>query len=250
MLKALGIDIGGTGIKAALVNTNTGELLTDRIKIGTPKGAEPEAVAAATKTLVEQLDVTEGLPIGIGFPSIIKEGIIHSATNISKKWIGMNLNEHFKSVFPGHPIISLNDADAAGNAEIAFGQGKNVKGTVILLTIGTGIGSAFFLDGNLVANTEFGLLKFKGDILERYASNKVRKDLDLDWPTWGGRLNEVLQHVDFIFSPDLLILGGGVSKKLEQFESYLDTNAPIVKADLRNAAGVIGAAVYAAEEFS
>ena len=140
MSAVLGIDIGGTGIKAALVNTTNGSLITERIKIATPPGAEPDAVAAATKELVSQLDINANTPIGIGFPSIVKQGVCCSASNVSNKWIGKNLNTHFKQVFPDNKIISLNDADAAGHAEIAFGRGKNVKGTVILLTIGTGIG--------------------------------------------------------------------------------------------------------------
>jgi len=249
MPNTLGIDIGGTGIKAAIVNTTTGELLTERIKIQTPRGAEPNAVAEATKTLVSRLDLTPDMAIGIGFPSILKNGVCHSATNVSKQWLGKNLNTHFGQVFPGHSIISLNDADAAGNAEMTFGQGKNVQGTVILLTLGTGIGSAFYLDGNLVPNTELGLLQFKGDIAERYASNKVRKENDLDWATWGARLNEYLSHIDFIFSPDLIILGGGVSKKIDFYKDKITTNCKVVKADLENAAGTIGAAVSAADEF-
>jgi len=249
MPKILGIDIGGTGIKAAIVNTTTGEMLTDRIKVATPKGAEPDAVAAATKTLISQFDLDPNMPIGIGFPSIIKNGVCCSATNISDNWIDINLNDFFSQELGNKQVISVNDADAAGFAEIKFGKGKNVKGTVILLTIGTGIGSAFFLNGELVPNTELGLLKFKGDIAERYASNKVRKEQNLDLDTWGAKLNEVLMHIDFIFSPDLMLLGGGVSKSIELYRHQIKTKCIVDNAVLKNTAGCIGAAAIAAEEF-
>lgn len=244
-MEILGIDIGGTGIKGAVVNIKTGDLVTERLKYATPPGAEKEAVQVVVNQLIKDLSWKANKPIGFGFPSIIKDGVCYTATNISKNWIGKNLHKAFAKSTGNKQIFCLNDADAAGIAEVTYNPDGINKGTTIFLTIGTGIGSATFKDGLLLKNTELGSLYFKGDLLERYASNKVKKQLDLDYPEWTSRLNEVLQHIERVMSPDLFILGGGISKRFHLFEEYLDTSCPIHKSKYMNAAGIIGAA-YAA----
>jgi len=238
----LGIDVGGTNTKGAIVDLNNGKLLTKKIKIPTPDGASPKGITRVAQEIVESLDY-KGDHVGLGFPSIIRNGICRSNSNISKKWMGTNLNDHFSKKF-GIKTHCINDADAAGIAESHYGNAKGAMGTVILLTIGTGIGSALFYDGTLIPNTEFGRLHYNKGILERYASNKVRKDLDLDLEEWAKRLNEVLQHIEFIFSPNLIILGGGISQQLEAYQHILKTETKIIPADFRNNAGIVGAAKF------
>ncbi len=240
--KILGIDIGGTGIKLAIVDTETGKMLTDRIRVATPKPASPEAVVDLISEWVLRLD-WKG-PIGCGFPSIIKNGVATTATNVDKSWIGLNINTYFSKILNTNCTV-INDADAAGLAEMEFGAGKDKKGVVLLLTLGTGIGSALFIDGKLVPNTEMGHLFFKDAIAEKYTSNRTRKIEELNWVDWGNRLNEYLQHIDRLFSPEFLILGGGVSKEFKKYKKYLKTDFPIVPAQQKNAAGVIGAALAA-----
>ncbi len=241
----LGIDVGGTNTKGAIVDLTTGTRVTEKIKIPTPVGATPEGVTQVAKEILSTLGYS-GDRIGLGFPSIIRNGVCCSNSNISHKWIGMNLNDHFTNAF-GIPTHCLNDADAAGVAESHYGNAHNVMGTVILLTIGTGIGSALFYDGKLVPNTEFGRLHFEHGILERYASNKVRKDLNLNMDEWASRLNEVLLYIEFIFSPNLIVLGGGISKQLESYQHILKTDTKIIPADFRNNAGIVGAAKFASQ---
>jgi len=238
----LGIDIGGTGIKGAPVEITAGRLLADRKKILTPKPATPAAVAETFRDLVE-FHKWQGL-IGVGFPAIIKEGIAHSAANIDKSWVGVNV-EKLLSDAVGCPVVAVNDADAAGVAEIQFGGGEGVKGTVLLITIGSGLGSALFVDGKLVPNSEFGHLFLKGDIAEKYASNWAREHNELSWEDWGKRFNEYLHHVNRIISPDLILLGGGASKQFDSFSSVIDVSIKVMPAQHRNGAGTIGAAIYA-----
>ena len=249
MSKVLGIDVGGTGIKGAIVDTATSELISERIKYKTPTGALPEGISKTAKKIANDLSWPENGQIGMGFPSIIRNGIICSASNISDEWIGIPIDQHFRDVFNRDNVVCINDADAAGVAEMNFGKGVGLKGTIILLTIGTGIGSALFKDGILIPNTEFGHLNFKGDISERYASNNTRKILDLSWEEWGSRLNEFLEHIEFVFSPDAMILGGGVSKSLEYYKHLIKTNCPVISAKLENNAGIIGAAKTAQSAF-
>jgi len=244
----LGIDVGGTNTKGAIVNLETGKLMSEKIKIPTPNGATPDGISAVARDIVDSLNY-QGNHIGIGFPSIIHKGICRSDSNISDKWIGMNLNTHFSEVL-GFPSYCINDADAAGIAESQFGNAKDIMGTVILLTIGTGIGSALFYNGTLIPNTEFGRLYFKNGILEQYASNRTRKVQELSMDDWSSRLNEVLLHIEFIFSPDLLILGGGISQQLENYQHHLKTNTQIIPAGFRNNAGIVGAAKYADQKTS
>jgi len=238
----LGFDIGGTGIKGAVVDVRTGDLLTERVKIMTPDPAVPEAIGESVHTITRQLGY-KGI-IGCGFPAIIKNGIALSAANIDKSWIHTNV-ENLLSKYTECPVYVANDADVAGMGEQAFGFAANQPGTVIVLTIGTGIGSALFYNGTLVPNTEFGHLKFHKSIAEKYTSNAARKDKSLSWEEFGSRLNEYLQHLEFIFSPNLFILGGGISKKFDLYKDHFRLETAIVPARFQNDAGVIGAALYA-----
>ncbi len=242
----LGIDIGGTGIKGAIVNTITGELLSERIKIKTPKPSTPEAILEVIKTLKKNLKY-KGDKIGIGFPSIVKKGIILSAANIDKSWITYPIVKNYSKALRSKVYV-INDADAAGLAEMKFGSGKDKKGFVMFLTIGTGIGSAPFKNGELLANTELGHLKYKTSHAEKYASNGARESKKLSWKAWGTELDSYLKLIDFYLSPDEFILGGGVSKEFTAFKNYLTINSPVSPAQLQNAAGVIGAAMAAADE--
>jgi len=243
MKKYLGLDVGGTGIKGALVDVKSGEVISDRFKIKTPESKKPDDMMEVVKAIVSEFS-WEGKAIGTGFPTIIKDGICLSASNIHDDWIGYPIKKKLEK-YLNCPVSVVNDADAAGISEIKFGKGKNVPGTVILLTLGTGIGSAVFRDGILVPNTEFGHLKFKDSIAEKHASNSARKKKDLSWEEYGKELNNFLEHVDFVFAPDLLILGGGISKKFELYSGQFNPDLNVVPADNLNNAGIIGAAVYA-----
>ena len=245
----LGVDIGGTGIKGALVDVQTGKAVSDRVRIETPQPATPEAVADTVDLLIKEIGY-QGSIIGCGFPAIIKNGVAMSASNIEESWIGVNV-EKLLSKKTGKEVFVLNDADSAGVAELNFGNLKDLGGVSILLTLGTGIGSALFVDNQLVPNTEFGHLYLKDHkkVVEKYASNLVRKRKDLSYKQWIARLNENLHHLNKIFSPSLIVLGGGVSKKFTDFEKYLDEFEFDVKpAKLLNHAGLIGAAVYAMQK--
>ena len=241
----VGVDVGAAGIKGAIVNLETGELLTERHKLPTPKPATPQAMADTFAELIKVLDWNG--PIGCGFPAIIKKGVAHSAANIDKSWIGINVEALFSNAC-GCPVKALNDADAAGIAEMAFGKGKGVDGVVLLVTIGSGLGSALFVNGQLVPNSELGHIYLKGEekVAEFKASSAAKKREDISYEIWGKRLNDYLVHLDRIFSPDRVILGGGISRKFEKYSSYITTNVDVVPADLRNNAGSIGAALYAA----
>lgn len=243
----LGVDIGGTGMKGAIVSIRTGALLTERYRLATPQPATPEAMAEAFAELIHQFEY-EG-PIGIGFPAIIKGGIAMTASNIDRDWIGKHVAELLAGNF-AHPAYVLNDADAAGIAEMQFGEGRGRQGLTMMITIGSGLGSSLFLDGKLLPNTEFGHLIMHGNIAERYASNRARKDHDLSWIEWGKRFNEYLQHIYMLLSPDTIILSGGASKKFAKYEALIDLPVPVVPARLLNNAGTVGAALYASQESS
>ncbi|TVR54904.1 MAG: ROK family protein [Puniceicoccaceae bacterium] len=243
-MKALGIDIGGTGIKGAPVDLKTGELLAERERVKTPDPAQPGPVAEAVKELCERF-AWEG-PVGIGFPGIIKGSTTHTAANLHRSWIGMDLGEHFGNVLPQRPVV-LNDADAAGIAEMRFGAGKGENGVVLVLTFGTGIGSCFFNRGHFLPNAELGHLWFKSVVAEKYVSAGARKAEGLSWEGWAARLDEFLSHIDRIFSPDLVIIGGGVAGKTGK---WLEHSKPPVRtaiAKLGNLAGIIGAALAGAD---
>jgi len=243
MKEALGIDIGGSGIKGAIVNLETGELLTERVRLPTPEAAKPEAVARVVSDLVETLH-WRGV-IGCGFPAVVRHGIALTAANIHKNWIGMDVNRLFSEA-TGCSTYTLNDADAAGIAEMRFGVGReNARGVVIMLTLGTGIGSAIFTDGQLVPNTEFGHLKIRGKDAEWRASDAARKRKKLTWKKYAKRLQEYLTEMENLFWPDLFIIGGGLSKQADKFLPLLEIRTKIVPAQLQNQAGIIGAALYA-----
>jgi len=238
----LGVDVGGSGIKGAVVDTETGELQQGRIRLDTPQPATPKAVGAAFSELVRQHSY-KGL-IGCGFPAIVKNGEVHSAANISDEWIGRNAIELF-SMACGCPVEVLNDADAAGVAEMRFGHGKGEEGVVLMITIGSGLGSALFMDGKLVPNTEFGHMKMMGKAAEVFASNKARKTAELSWEEWGMRFDKYLRYVKRILNPDLVLLGGGASKRFEKYQDQLTVDLRVQPAELKNTAGIIGAALHA-----
>lgn len=242
-MEILGIDIGGSGIKGAPVETETGQLIAERHKLLTPEGGKPAPVVEAVAELVKHFDWNG--PIGCTFPAIIRAGVAHSAANVDDSWIGTNVEQLIQRA-TGLPTRIINDADAAGIAEMHFGAGRGQLGTVILLTIGTGIGSVIFRKGVLIPNTELGHLYLDdGTEGEHHASDKVRKELGLKWQDWAPRFNKYAQHVEFLFSPDLFIIGGGASKKFHKYEAYLELSTPIVPAASLNEAGIIGAAIAA-----
>ncbi|WP_024871268.1 polyphosphate--glucose phosphotransferase [Tolumonas lignilytica] len=241
-MQILGVDIGGTGIKAAVVDTQNGTLISEHKRVATPRPATPENIANTLKHLVAELAWTG--PIGCGFPATVQHGIAYSASNIDPSWINTDAQTLFTET-TGQPCFVVNDADAAGMAEMRFGTGQNQQGVTILLTIGTGIGSAVFVNGELHPNTELGHLKFAGDIAERYCAESTRITQRLDWATWGHRFNDYLNHLEFIFNPDRFIIGGGVAEQMAQFAPFLTTKAPVLAAKSLNQAGIIGAALFA-----
>jgi len=236
----LGIDIGGSGIKGAVVNTLDGQLISERHRLETPQPATPQAVAQVVRQLVAQFE-WKG-PIGFGFPAVIQHGVARTAANIDKLWIGTDVR-YLLHEATGCSVKVINDADAAGLAESTFGAGQGRTGLILVLTVGTGIGSALINDGVLIPNTELGHLRFKGGIAEHYASDAVRRKEDLAWDKWGGRLNQYLHYVSSLFYPDLIVLGGGVSKKFHKYQEQLDLTVPVVPASLLNQAGIVGAAL-------
>ncbi|MCI0397419.1 MAG: ROK family protein [Chloroflexi bacterium] len=244
-MEILGIDVGGSGIKGALVNVETGQLAGGRRRLKTPQPATPKGVIATVGKLVRKFDY-QG-PLGVGFPAIVLDGVVMSAANVSPKWVGYP-GATAMAEATGCPVTLLNDADVAGLAEARFGAGRDQKGVIVVLTIGTGIGSALFVDGRLVPNTELGHLYLPGhrEDAEEYASDRIRTEKKLKWPEWAGRLDKYLRHIEFLFSPNLFILGGGVSRKHEKFIPLLTVRAPVVPAALRNEAGIVGAALAAA----
>jgi len=242
-MEILGIDVGGTGIKGALVTIETGKLTSEKFRIPTPKPATPEAVANTIKELVNHFN-WKGL-VGCGFPTPLQHGKCLTGGNLHEDWKGIQVDALFEAK-TGNSFSIVNDADAAGLAELNFGAGKGVKGTVIMITLGTGIGSGLFLDGKLVPNTEFGhVLHKNGEIFEKYASDSARKRDDLSRKEWGNRLRKYFKHINLIVSPDLIIVGGGASKKFDKIEDQLDLEVKIVPAQAENEAGIIGAAMAA-----
>ncbi|MCK4893164.1 MAG: ROK family protein [Calditrichia bacterium] len=241
-MEILGIDIGGSGLKASIVEIESGKLITERERIPTPRPANPDSVAKTVSKLVKKFDWSG--PVGCGFPAVVQNGIVRTASNIDKSWIGTDVKTLFQER-TGRPFCVINDADAAGIAEMTFGAGKNKNGSVVIITVGTGIGSSFFIEGQLFPNTEFGQFQMNGKIAEKYAADATRKEMNLSWKKWGKRFNDYLQHLHFLLWPDLIILGGGISKKFEKYSQFLHINTEIVPAQLLNDAGIIGAAVAA-----
>lgn len=242
-MQILGVDIGGSGIKGAIVDTSTGELISERHRIDTPQPATPAAVASVLAQLANHFN-WKGL-MGCGFPAAIQHGLVRTAANIAPEFIGTNIDKLFSDATQC-PCFNLNDADAAGLAEMDFGEGLNQSGVVLMITIGTGLGTALFIDGNLVPNTELGHIYLEnGKEAERFASDAVRKAEDLNWKRWGNRFNNYLCTMEKLFWPDLIILGGGASKKFEKFKDQLTVEAPVKPAAFLNQAGIVGAAMYA-----
>ncbi len=245
---AIGIDIGGTGIKGAVVDLRTGELVTDRIKVRTPAGGRPDDIIAATRELLTQVDgalpYDTRLPLGVCFPAVVRAGRTLSAANISHEWIGLRAEELFEQAFGRH-IHFINDADAAGYAESRFGAARDAGGLVILTTLGTGIGSAILYDGVLVPNTELGHLELDGADAEHRAAYSAMERESLSWEDWAKRLQRYYRHLERLFTPDLFVVGGGVSKHHQEFLPLLELTTPIVPAVHRNNAGILGAAALA-----
>jgi polyphosphate glucokinase len=242
MAGVLGIDIGGTGVKAAPVDVATGRLLAERVKLPTPRPAAPGSIAPVVRQLVDQFS-WHG-PIGSTFPGVVSAGTIRTAANLDPGWIGVN-GPAFLGEAAGQPVTVLNDADAAGIAEMRFGAGRGEHGTVLLLTLGTGIGSALFYNGVLIPNTEFGHIEIGGKDAEERASERAREEQDLSWGKWAGRVDTYLEKMEALLSPDLIIIGGGISKKSDKFLPRLTLKARVVPAVLQNDAGIVGAAMAA-----
>ncbi|MEE1620274.1 polyphosphate--glucose phosphotransferase [Zafaria sp. Z1313] len=251
--EAIGIDIGGTGIKGGIVDLKKGKLVGSRFRIDTPKPATPEAVAVVVGQIVEELSSREGapagdVPVGVTFPAIIHHGVALSAANVDESWIGTDVDALLTEQL-GRPVQVMNDADAAGLAEARYGAGKGVDGTVLAITLGTGIGGALVHDGVLVPNFELGHLEIDGYDAESRASAAAREREELSWEDYAQRLQRYFSHVEFLFSPNLFIVGGGISKRSEDFLPLLDLRTPIVPADLKNNAGIVGGALQAAIHF-
>ncbi|MFD0151385.1 polyphosphate--glucose phosphotransferase [Streptomyces sp. NPDC055721] len=246
-MNVFGVDIGGSGIKGAPVDLERGALTEERHKVLTPQPATPDGVAGCVAEVVENFGWTG--PVGVTFPGVVTGSTIRTAANVDKSWIGVDAGTLLSERLGGLPVTVLNDADAAGVAEMTFGAGRGRKGTVILLTLGTGIGSALFVDGRLVPNTELGHLELKGHDAETRASTKAKEDEDLSWEHWAKRrLTKYLAHVEMLFSPELFIIGGGVSRKADKFLPLIEgIRAEIVPAELQNNAGIVGAAMAAGE---
>ncbi len=241
MNQVLGIDIGGTGIKGGIVDLEKGALISERVRFKTPSPASPTQVVDVCKRLIKELE-WEGKPIGIGFPSTIIDGVCQIATNISDEWVGVDMKTLFSNAF-GCEIEVINDADAAGLAEVKFGAAKGMKNVVLVVTVGTGVGSGLFMDGKLIPNTELGLMKYKDGIVEDFVSNRIRETEELTWKCWGRELNKALRYYHKIFSPSMIVLGGGVSKKNDKYSMFIDDDLNVVPAQLRNSAGIVGAAL-------
>ena len=239
-MTVLGIDIGGSGIKGAPVDVDGGSLTDERYRLETPRPATPDAVVSVLAEVAGHWKGND--PMGVTFPGVVRNGVIGTAANLDPSWIGVDAAALFAE-HTGRRAVVLNDADAAGVAEVAFGAGRDVPGVVLLLTFGTGIGSALFLDGRLVPNTEFGHLELNGADAELHASDRIREEQNLSWTDWGARLQDYLQVVERLLAPDLIVLGGGVSKKTDRYLPSVKVSTPVVPAVLQNNAGIVGAAM-------
>lgn len=242
-MEILGIDVGGSGMKGALVNMETGEMITERFRIPTPKSRKPKPMAEVIAKIVKHFDYSG--PIGCGFPTVIKKGICKTPGNLHKKWAGVNVNELFSEV-TGLPVTVVNDADAAGYASMNFGVGQGKEGLVLMITIGTGLGSGAFYNGELIPNFELGQIPYKKfEKIELWAAASAKEREELSYKKWGKRFNVFLEFVELIVSPDLIILGGGTSKDWKEFKDYINIETPVIPAELQNHAGIIGAAAAA-----
>jgi len=245
--RGFGIDIGGSGIKGCPVDLDAGEFAAERIRTPTPSPSTPAAVATVVAEIIDQFGDAAGTgPVGVTFPAVIQHGVARTAANVDKSWIGTDVDALLRERL-GRPVRVVNDADAAGYAEAKFGAAKGVAGTVFMATLGTGIGSALIVDGVLVPNTELGHLEVDGKDAETRAADSARDREDLSWPQWAKRLTRYFQAIEQLFWPDLIVVGGGVSKKADKFLPLLDIRTPIVPAQLRNDGGIVGAALLATE---
>lgn len=243
MAIVMGVDVGGSGIKGVPVDVETGEFKGERYRLETPEQAKPNDVAETVANVVKHFDY-EG-PVGVGFPAVIRGGTVYTAANIDAEWIG-TAGENLLSKATDCPVYMLNDADAAGIAEMKFGVGReNPRGVIMMITIGTGLGTAIFVDGKLVPNTELGHIEIRGKDAEKRASDAARQKKDMSWEEWGGKFNEYLNNLERLFWPDMFVLGGGTSKLFHKYEQYLNLKARVVPAQLLNQAGIIGAALFA-----
>lgn len=245
-MEVLGIDIGGSGIKGAMVNSLTGEILTERYRIPTPEGRKPQDMANVVAEIVKHFN-HKG-PIGVGFPTIIKHGICKSPGNLHKSWLGLDVKALFSGAI-GLPVTVVNDADAAGFATMNYGIGKGKQGLVIMITIGTGLGSGAFFNGELIPNFELGQIPYKKyKKIELWAADSAKTRDGLTYLQWGKRFNKFLKYVELIVAPDLIILGGGASKDFDEFKECITIETPVRPAELRNQAGIVGAAAAALHE--
>lgn len=239
-MEVLGIDIGGSGIKGGIINIETGKMLTDRFRIPTPPSRKPYEMADVVAQIVRHFDYKG--PVGCGFPSVIKKGVCKSPGNLHKKWVGMNVEKLFTEA-TGQPFTVINDADAAGYAAMNYGIGKDKKGLVIMITIGTGLGSGAFFNGTLLPNFELGQIPYKRyEKIETWAAASAKERDSLSYEKWGKRFNKFLSYVELIISPDLIIIGGGTSKHWDEFAGEINIETPVIPAHLENTAGIIGAA--------
>lgn len=248
MAQAIGVDIGGTGIKAGIVDLTHGTMASNRVRVPTPTGATPQDVLTAVRTVLTTLEVHDSsLPLGVAFPAIVKRGKTLSAANVSKDWIDFDAERFFEDGL-GRSIVFVNDADAAGVAEARHGAARDVDGLTLMTTLGTGIGSAFLYDGVLIPNTELGHLSFgEHTSVERWAATSAREREGLSWTEWAERLQAFYSHIEFLFTPDLFVVGGGVSKNASDFLPLLELRTPIIPAIHRNNSGIIGAASLAGD---
>ena len=246
-MNVFGIDVGGSGIKGAPVDTRTGELLAQRIRIKTPKPATPEAIATTAVEVVRR-SAWDG-PVGCGFPAVVKEGVVRTAANIDKAAIGFDMQERLERELKG-PVRVMNDGDAAGLAEMRWGAGRGCEGVVLMLTLGTGIGTSLFVEGRLVPNTELGHIEVRGKDAEHRASDSARKREDLSWQQYAERLDEYLHKIEDLLWPDLIVIGGGISKKADKYFAHLTARTKVVRAEMLNEAGIAGAALASVPERS
>ena len=239
-MKVFGIDIGGSGIKGAPVDTASGKLIKERVKIKTPHPATPEAIVETAVEVVRQSGWSG--PVGCGFPAVVKDGVVQTAANIDKAAIGFDMREALEGKLDG-PVSMVNDADAAGLAEMRWGAGRDQNGVVLMLTLGTGIGTSLFVGGRLVPNTELGHIEIRGKDAEHRAAESARKREDLSWKEYAERLDEYIHRIEDLLWPDLIVIGGGISKKSEKYFPHLTTRTPLVPAEMHNDAGIAGAAL-------
>ena len=245
-MQILGIDIGGSGIKGGIVDTHTGMIISDRHRIPTPKSRNPKDIAAIIRQIKEYFQWTDS--IGVAFPTVVINGKAKYKSNLDESWVGLQIDDLFRSQCEENTFNIINDADAAGMAEMRFGAGRHHSGKVLMITVGTGLGSALFYDGELIPNLELGHLFYKnGKVIEHWAADSARKNEELSFEQWGKRLNKFLKHIERIMTPDFIIIGGGVSKHIHKYRDQINIKTPYLMSEKQNNSGIIGAACYAAE---